>query len=100
MEIHKPKPFHGWRELAKEVGVITIGIAIALGGEQLIDRLHRHAEVAEARQAMRSEIAANAHAAKFNLEYSRCLLTTGRQIGEWVKGAPLATERPVSVNWI
>ena len=23
MEVHKPKPWHGWRELAKEIGTIV-----------------------------------------------------------------------------
>ena len=40
MEIHRPKPWHNLRELAKEVGVIAIGIAIALSGEQAIEWLH------------------------------------------------------------
>jgi hypothetical protein len=36
MEIHKPKPIHNWRELATEVGVVVVGIFIALSAEQLI----------------------------------------------------------------
>ncbi len=40
MDIHKPKPVHSWRELATEIGVIVIGIIIALSGEQLIEALH------------------------------------------------------------
>jgi hypothetical protein len=50
MEVHRPKAVHGWRELLSEVGVIVIGIAIALSGEQLIEALHwRHqAEAGEA----------------------------------------------------
>jgi len=40
MEIHKPKPVHSWGELAREVGVIVIGIVIALLGEQAIEALH------------------------------------------------------------
>lgn len=72
MEIHRPKPFHGWREFAKEIGVIVIGIAIAIGGEQVIERLNRHAEVAEARKALRAEIAQNAGIALINVEEERC----------------------------
>lgn len=40
MEIHKPKPVHSWGELAREVGVIVIGIVIALLGEQGVEALH------------------------------------------------------------
>jgi hypothetical protein len=40
MDIHKPKPVHSWSELAREVGVIVIGIVIALLGEQAVEALH------------------------------------------------------------
>ena len=33
MEIHKPKPVHNWRELLTEIGVVVIGILIALSLE-------------------------------------------------------------------
>lgn len=106
MEIHRPKPFHGWRELAKEVGVIVIGIAIALSGEQLIERLHRHSEVVEARKALRSEIAANASAARFNVEYERCLSADLALFDAWAKGSPhpprvepLPWMRPGAAAW-
>jgi len=31
MHFHLPKPLHGWREFAGEVGIIVIGVLIALG---------------------------------------------------------------------
>jgi hypothetical protein len=40
MEIHKPKAVHGWRELLKEIGIIVIGVLIALGAEQIVDTVH------------------------------------------------------------
>ena len=40
MDIHKPKPVHGWRELLKEIGIIVIGVMIALGAEQAVEALH------------------------------------------------------------
>jgi hypothetical protein len=40
MDIHKPKPVHGWRELLKEIGIIVIGVVIALGAEQAVESLH------------------------------------------------------------
>lgn len=50
MEIHKPKPVHSWGELAREVGVIVIGIVIALLGEQAVEAVHwsRKAEAVRA----------------------------------------------------
>ena len=40
MDIHKPKSVHNWRELAKEIGIIVIGVMIALGAEQAVDAIH------------------------------------------------------------
>jgi|SRR5215469_985374 len=40
MEIHRPKAVNGWRDLFREVGVIVIGVTIALGAEQGVDALH------------------------------------------------------------
>jgi hypothetical protein len=31
MHFHLPKPLHGWREFIGEVGIIVIGVLIALG---------------------------------------------------------------------
>jgi len=57
MEIHRPKPWHGLRELAKEIGVIVIGVLIALGGEQIVETLHRGEQARLAERAMRLELA-------------------------------------------
>ena len=40
MHVHRPKPLHGWRDILTEIGVIVVGIAIALGGEQVLEALH------------------------------------------------------------
>lgn len=34
MHLHLPKPMHGSREFVGEVGIIVIGVLIALGAEQ------------------------------------------------------------------
>ena len=47
MHIHLPKPLHGWREFAGEVGIIVIGVLLALGAEQAIEALHHRAQVRE-----------------------------------------------------
>jgi hypothetical protein len=40
MDIHRPKPVHHWRDLLKEVGIIVIGVVIALGAEQAVEAIH------------------------------------------------------------
>ena len=59
MEIHKPKPVHNWRELASEVGVVVVGIIIALSAEQFLERLEWHHKISRAEEQMRLEMSAD-----------------------------------------
>ena len=45
MHFHLPKPLHGWRQFAGEVGIIVVGVLIALGAEQLVASWHWRSEV-------------------------------------------------------
>ena len=63
MDIHKPKPWRGWRELAKEVGTIVLGVLIAIGFEQTVEVLHHQAQVRAMSRKLREE----------NLEYRRVI---------------------------
>lgn len=56
MRVHVPKPLHGWRAFAGEVGVIVLGVLIALGAQQLVEDLHQRSELRDAEGAMTSEI--------------------------------------------
>jgi hypothetical protein len=57
MHFHLPKPLHGWREFAGEVGIIVIGVLIALGAEQLLADWHWRNEVRETDRRLRAEMA-------------------------------------------
>lgn len=57
MHIHLPKPTHGWREFIGEVGIIVVGVLIAIGAEQVVETLHMRRETDEAFHAVRSELA-------------------------------------------
>lgn len=59
MDIHRPKSLESWRDLAKEIGVIVIGVCIALLGEQAVEWLHWRHEVADTRDALNVEISHN-----------------------------------------
>ena len=59
MEIHKPKPMHSAREFLGDVGVVVLGVVIALAAEQTVDFLHWHESVAVAEAAMTKELASD-----------------------------------------
>lgn len=72
MEIHKPKPVRTWREFLSEISVVVIGIAIALSGEQGIEKLRWDHKVREAEDSMRRELAENNRDAYFRLASENC----------------------------
>jgi hypothetical protein len=59
MHFHLPKPLHGWREFAGEVGIIVLGVLIALGAEQIVEEAHHRQEGVEAERVIRNEIGLN-----------------------------------------
>lgn len=56
MDIHLPKVPHSLRELAKEIGIIVVGVLIALFFEQLVQALDWREKVRAADKAMRAEL--------------------------------------------
>jgi hypothetical protein len=59
VEIHKPKPVHNWRELLTEIGIIVIGVCIALGAEQAVEWLHWRERTQYATEQVQRELADN-----------------------------------------
>ena len=56
MHIHPPKPPHSWSDLLREVGVIVVGILLALGAEQIIERLHWREQTRIAEEGIKGEL--------------------------------------------
>jgi len=59
MHLHLPKPLHGWREFAGEVGIIVLGVLIALSAEQAVSAIHSQQDAGSLRRALNSELADN-----------------------------------------
>ena len=57
MQVHLPKPLHGWRQFAGEVGIIVLGVLIALGLGQIVDAWQWRDKVSHAEASMRLELA-------------------------------------------
>jgi hypothetical protein len=79
MHIHLPKGFHGWREFAKEVGIIVLGVLIALGFEQVVQAWRWHEDARTTRQALAGEIEYSVLWAHERLAVEPCLR---QRIGE------------------
>ena len=59
MHLHRPKPLHGLREIVTEVGVIVIGIVIAIGAEQLVETMHWRHETEQTDEGLHAEVRRN-----------------------------------------
>ena len=59
MHLNLPKPLHGWRQFAGEVGIIVVGVLIALGAEQLVASWHWRSEVRQTDRRLTREMAMN-----------------------------------------
>ena len=73
MHVHLPKPLHGWREFAGEVGIIVLGVLIALGAEQVIEAVHWRRETEATRQALGKEAADNLSGAATRRRQQPCV---------------------------
>jgi type II secretory pathway pseudopilin PulG len=73
MHFHLPKPLHGWREFAGEVGIIVVGVLIALGAEQLMELVHDRSKANQARANVRAEAALDVDFLNGRLAYQNCI---------------------------
>jgi hypothetical protein len=88
MHFRLPKPLHGWREFAGEVGIIVLGVLIALGAEQVVETLHWRESVSQMREAMRSELAIDRTRVQVNLAQDACINARLDAILRWSASAP------------
>ena len=91
---HIPKPLHGWREFVGEVGIIVLGVLIALAAEQAIT------SVRDASQVRRSEDSLKDNFSRFvrltaELDGTQpCLTKRATEIRSLIDGAAVARRLP------
>ncbi len=94
-----PKPIHGWREFINEVGIIIIGVGIALAAEQAIETAHWNHVVAEEDAAMVVEIRANHAALLARVMMQPCIDRRLAELGDVFRrhdaGQPLGLIAPI-----
>lgn len=94
MHFHLPKPLRGWREFVGEVGIIVIGVLIALGAEQLVEKLRWKAEVADARASLNVQLAESEFSARKRLKVQSCIARKLDRIDDLLS----ASDRPAIVQ--
>src|SRR6476620_8693784 len=95
MHLHLPKPLHGWREFVGEVGIIVLGVLIALGAEQVLEAIHWRREAEATRDALNIEAADNLQAAVTRTQLQPCVDQRLREIAIILPDQ--AAERPIHI---
>lgn len=86
MHIHRPTAPRGLREFLSEIGVIVLGILIALGGEQLVEWGRARHELTDARRALRAELALDAAHLRAMEAENACADARLRLLEGWAEG--------------
>lgn len=95
MDIHKPEPWHSFREFLKEYLIIVVGVLTALAAEQAVEWAHRSEEVNAARTALHAEMSADLRNLVLEEREDHCWLGAIAAYQAWAAGrAP----RPVSAD--
>lgn len=106
MHVKLPKPIHGWREFVGEVGIIVLGVLIALGAQQLVETISGNAQMREFRSAADDELSYDLGAYKQRLLLTPCvrarLAELDRVIASYRTGKPIPlhglSRRPVGFS--
>lgn len=86
MHIHRPKPLHGGREVLLEIGIIVVGIVIAVGLEQTVEFFHHRDQREQLETALQRDGQANRGYIKEDIANAQIIL-------EWALGQAAALER-------
>lgn len=104
MPVHLPTPIKGWRVFSGEVGIIVLGVLLALAAEQVVGWLHGRVVAANTRAATADELSDGLASMMLRRQADDCIdrrlnelraiLTTWQRTGtfktpSWVSQAPV-----------
>lgn len=100
MSLKFPKPLNGWRVFAGEVGIIVLGVLIALGASQLVENWQWRQQVKQADEVFREEMTDATLNAYMQLAIEPCLRAQLAEIKNKLD-APAGTWRGLGekLNW-
>lgn len=80
-----PTPMHGWRAFAGEVGVIVLGVLLALGAQQVVADIEMRGEVRRFRETIDHEIGLNLFVYEVRTRGTACNEKHMKELFDWVK---------------
>lgn len=73
MRLRIPTPINGWRQFSGEVGIIVVGVLIALGAQQVVEDRHWRGQVAEARASLDNQLVESEYASRELIAGADCI---------------------------
>lgn len=90
----KLKPPHGWSAVAWELAIVTLGVLLALGAQQLAESTSQKARKAEARAAIEGEISRNLDGFRRRSEIQSCINARLQEVETLLTSTPLGVSLP------
>jgi hypothetical protein len=95
---------NGWRAFVGEVGVIVLGVFLALGAQEIVEELRIRGEVDTFRRTIDREIALNLYTYEVRTRQNACIATNIDRLRGWLDGArdgaPAPALNPVAPNML
>jgi hypothetical protein len=88
MRFHLLKPLHGWRAFAGEVGIIVVGVMIALGAQQGVEYFSWQKNVRDAKKDLSTELEGDLFAAQERMLMKACIDLRLDQLSELIDDPP------------
>ena len=82
----KLSPPHGWVAVLWELGIVTLGVLIALGAQQVVEAAQWREQVGAFRAAVRQEVAWNLGTADYRTKQNHCVKARLDQLERWMRG--------------
>ncbi|MEA3082129.1 MAG: hypothetical protein QOD54_1797 [Sphingomonadales bacterium] len=97
----KLTPPHGWGAVVWELGIVTLGVLIALAAQQFVDDLHWRSEVRDFRTAVKAEISNDLATYTYRSGQNICVAARldelQRWLDSWRAGRPLKLTGPIGM---
>lgn len=86
MAIKVPTPLNGWRVFWGEVGIIVLGVLLALAAQRLVDEWQWKREVAGFRDALREELNLDLGTYPYRAKQKPCITARLDELQRWLDG--------------
>ena len=81
-----PSPINGWRIFWGEVGIIVLGVLIALGAQQVVEAFNWRKEVAGFRDSIREEMNLDLGTYPYRAKQKPCITAQLNELQRWLDG--------------